>query len=326
MTTSSSTARLLGLLSLLQAGRPWSGPELARRLAVSHRTVRRDVDRLRELGYAIDATPGTDGGYRLDHGRELPPLLFDDDQALALTLALQAATATDAGIEEAALRALTTLKQVMPARLRRRLEALEFTVALPASDAVVPHETLVEISASVRAREVLRFAYERATAPASESLPASPRRVEPHRLVAARGRWYLLAWDLDRDDWRLFRADRMTLRTPRGARFTPRDLPNPDVAAYVSARLKGATAEDRWPCEGTAVLHRPAGEVAPFVPDGVVIPVDADRCEVTSGSWSWTGLAASLARFEADVDVVGPDELRAAFAGLAERAARAASR
>lgn len=308
----STTSRLLNLLSLLQTRRDWPGSILAERLEISHRTVRRDVDRLREMGYTITATMGPDGGYRLDAGSELPPLLFDDDQVVALTVALQAATVTGVGIEEAALRALTTVRQVMPSRLRHRLDTVAFSTIQRHSVDVSP-DVLIAVSTAVRAREVLRFDYRDA-----------PRRVEPHHLVTASGRWYLVAWDLERDDWRIFRADRIAPKTPTGLRFTPRTIPGGDAREYVSARFKGSASEDVWPCIGTVTLHLPADAVLPFAADGTVEATAADRCRYTVGSWSWIALAASLGRFDTEIDVVGPPELSAAFAELAARNARSA--
>lgn len=321
-----TTSRLLQLLSLLQTRRDWPGAVLAERLEVSHRTVRRDVDRLRELGYRIEATMGPDGGYRLDAGSALPPLLFDDDQVIAMTVALQAATATGAGIEEAALRALTTIRQVMPSRLRHRMNAVEFA-NLPRPgradiDAVSP-DVLIAVSAAVRAREVLRFDYASERQDADDARP--PRRVEPHDLIASDGRWYLVAWDLDVDDRRIFRADRMSPRTPTGRRFPPREVPGGDARAYVAARFKGSAGADAWPCTGTVILHLPADVVRPFAGDGTVEAMDADRCRYTSGSWSWVALAASLCRFDAEMEVVGPPELTEAFGRLAARTAAAAA-
>ena len=315
MTT--TTSRLLNLLSLLQTRRDWPGALLAERLEISHRTVRRDVDRLREMGYSIQATMGPDGGYRLDAGTELPPLLFDDDQVVALAVALQSATATGAGIEEAALRALTTVRQVMPSRLRHRLDAISFET-LPRGGAVpsVSPDVLIALSSAVRAREVLRFEY--------SGSGGSPRRVEPHHVVASDGRWYLVAWDIDRADWRIFRADRISPRTPTGPRFAPRTVPGGDARAYVAARFKGSAQGDVWPCTGTVVLHLPLSEVLPYVSDGVASAVDANRTEYTVGSWSWIALAASLGRFDAEVEVVEPPELKAAFGELAERYGAAA--
>ncbi|GAB2452771.1 putative DNA-binding transcriptional regulator YafY [Conyzicola lurida] len=321
MTT--TTSRLLNLLSLLQARRDWPGTVLAERLGVSHRTVRRDVDRLREMGYSIGATMGPDGGYRLDAGSELPPLLFDDDQVVALTVALQAATATGAGIGEAALRALTTVRQVLPSRLRHRLDAVEFhSVPRPGDGPVsaVAPDLLLALSAAVRASEVLRFDY------AGGSEEAPPRRVEPHHLVTSQGRWYLVAWDLDRDDWRIFRADRIAPRAPTGPRFVPREIPGGDARDFVSARFKGSATADAWPCSGTVVLDLPVDAVLPFAGDGSVEADGADRTRYTAGSWSWVALAASLNRFDTDIEVVGPPELAAAFARLAARNTATATR
>ena len=324
MTT--TTARLLNLLSLLQTRRDWPGALLAERLEISHRTVRRDVDRLRELGYRIQATMGPDGGYRLDAGSELPPLLFDDDQVVALAVALQTATVTGAGIEEATLRALTTVRQVMPSRLRHRLDALDFTTVPRPGDGPavqVSADVLLALSAAVRAREVLRFDYADADADvepgADATEPRLPRWVEPHHLVTSHGRWYLVAWDLERDDWRIFRADRITPRTRTGPRFGPRELPGGDAKGYVSARFKGSAEANAWPCTGTVVLHLAARAVLPFAGDGTVEPLGPDRCRYTAGSWSWIALAASLNRFDTDIDVVGPPELAEAFASLAAR-------
>ncbi|MDL5486033.1 helix-turn-helix transcriptional regulator [Microbacterium wangruii] len=327
MTT--TTSRLLKLLSLLQSRRDWPGAVLADRLQISHRTVRRDIERLREMGYRIDATMGPDGGYRLDAGSELPPLLFDDDQVVALAVALQAATVAGAGIEEAALRALTTVRQVMPSRVRQRLDAIAFTTLPRPGDgpaASVSPQVLIALSSAVRAHEVLRFDYASPGASgerAADAEPSRPRRVEPHHLVTSQGRWYLVAWDLDVEDWRLFRADRITPRAPTRLAFAPREVPGGDAATFVAARFKGSTQGDAWPCVGTVVLHLPADAVLPFAGDGVVEELGPDRCRYTAGSWSWVALAASLGRFDADIEVVGPPELAEAFARLAGRFAAA---
>lgn len=320
--TASTTARLLRLLSLLQTRRDWPGALLADRLEISHRTVRRDVDRLRDLGYSIHATMGPEGGYRLDAGSELPPLLLDDEQVIAITVALQAATVTGAGIDEAAVRALTTLRQVMPSRLRHRLDSLEFTAirsaAHDASPVPVSPEVLIAISTAIRAHRVLRFDYA-SRLPATDDDFARPRTVEPAHLVVSQGRWLLVAWDLDRQDWRFFRADRITPRTPTGPRFTPRDVPGGDVREYVSARSKGSHLIDEWPCVGKVILDLPASEVVPFAGDGIVEAISPDRASLEVGSWSWGSLAASLGRFEADMEVVYPPELADAFAVVAHR-------
>ncbi|MFH8616154.1 helix-turn-helix transcriptional regulator [Streptomyces sp. NPDC017979] len=356
-----TSARLLTLLSLLQAGRGWSGGELADRLGVTVRTVRRDVDRLRELGYLITTVKGPAGGYLLEAGRRMPPLLFDDEQAVALAVALQT-VATGTAVADDAARALATLRQVMPPRLRDRMELLRITAVRPPAgydarqgDGDVDARVLLDLSRAVRGHEELRFSYARgpgysrapdaaATGPAtSESTASGPttvpptaesRRVEPHHLVAWRHRWYLVAWDLDRADWRTFRVDRIRPRTPTGPRFTPRPLPGGSVSAFVTGRFRGSGETDGgdgrgaatdWPCRGEVVLHLPAASVAPFAEDGVVVELGPDRCRLTLGSWSWTALAAAFGRFDADIDVIGPPELAAAFAALAARYARAAA-
>ncbi|MFD5315642.1 helix-turn-helix transcriptional regulator [Streptomyces sp. NPDC127098] len=323
-----TSARLLSLLSLLQARRDWPGAVLAERLDVSPRTVRRDVDRLRELGYPIVAVKGPDGGYRLDAGTRLPPLLFDDEQAVALAVALGIATTTGAGIEEAAARALHTVRQVMPARLRHRVDALRVTAVEHPGDRARPQadpRVLTAVGDAVQAREVLRFDYAPGSgADAAGAEPAPPRRAEPHHLVTRGGRWYLVAWDLDRADWRTFRVDRIAPRVPTGPRFAPRELPGGEVAAFVAGRFRGSAGAGDWPCHGEVILDLPASEVSAFVGDGVVEELGPRRCRLTIGAWSWPALAATIGKFDADVEVVGPGELRDAFARLAGRFARAA--
>ncbi|MFE3140909.1 helix-turn-helix transcriptional regulator [Streptomyces scopuliridis] len=326
-----TSARLLSLLSLLQARRDWPGALLAERLDISPRTVRRDVDRLRELGYPIVAFKGPDGGYRLDAGAELPPLLFDDEQAVALAVALQIATTSGVGIEEAAVRALNTVRQVMPARLRRRIDTLQVTaVERPAirPNPQVDSGVLLTLSAAVHAREVLRFDYTPASPPEAtddDRAEPPPRRAQPHHLVTWGGRWYLVAWDLDREDWRIFRADRINPRIPTGPRFTPRELPGGNVAAFVTGRFRGADGSGDWPCRGEVILGLPAAAVSRYTHDGVVEELGPDRCRLVLGSWSWPGLAAAIGRFDADIEVVGPAELKDAFAHLARRYADAAN-
>jgi predicted DNA-binding transcriptional regulator YafY len=321
--STTTSSRLLSLLSLLQARRDWPGGLLAGRLGVSERTVRRDVDRLRELGYPVHAVKGPDGGYRLEAGSRVPPLLFDEEQAVALAVALRIAVGTGAGIEEAAARALATVRQVLPSRLRQRVDALEISAAEAAgrgTDPQVSTEVLLALSAAVRAGEELRFDYRSPGRPED----AEPRRVQPHHLVARAGRWYLVGWDPRREDWRTYRADRMTPRTPTGPRFPPREVPGGDVAAFLAARFTGAGRTGSWPCHGEVVLGLPVADVAPFAGDGVAEALGPDRTRVTAGSWSWAALAARLARFDAEVEVLGPPELRDAFAALSRRAARAA--
>lgn len=325
-----TSARLLALLSLLQARRDWPGALLSERLDISARTVRRDIDRLRELGYPITTFKGPDGGYRLEAGTELPPLLFDDEQAVALAIALQTATTSGAGIEEAAARALTTVRQVMPARLRNRIDTLQVsTVERPGAqpNPQVDGDLLLTLSAAVHAGEELRFDYRAGTAvPDNEVLPP-PRRVQPHHLVTRNGRWYLIAWDLDRADWRTFRADQITPRTPTGPRFTPRELPGgADVASFLTGKFRGSDRSADWPCRGEVILDLPAATVSRYTRDEVVEELGPDRCRMLLGSWSWAGMAAAIGRFDADIEVLGPPELRDAFAHLARRYAAAAEK
>lgn len=303
---SGTPGRLLSLLQLLQSRRDWPGSLLARRLEVSPRTVRRDVDRLRELGYPVQATMGPEGGYRLAPGADLPPLLFDDEQAVALAVALQLAPG------DAAHRALATVRQVLPARLRHRVDAVQVAPVDPRPVEVDP-EVLVAVTGAVRARQELRF-----------DLGDAVRRTQPHAVLARGGRWYLLAWDLDRDDWRTFRLDRITPRAPLGARFTPRAVPGGDPGAFVAALFRGSRDPAAgWPCRGSVALAVPASEVLPYAGDAEVEPLDDGRCRLSAGAWSWTGLAASLLRLDADVSQAEPPELAAAFTRLAARCAAA---
>lgn len=324
---SSPSSRLLSLLSLLQSRRDWPGDVLADRLGVSARTVRRDVDRLRDLGYPVHATKGPDGGYRLTSGHQMPPLLLDDEQVVALSLALQTAVTGVDGVDEAALRALTTLRQVMPARLRAAGDALAVTVVRRDDVRVtVPADVLLAVGAAVRAHEVLRFDYAGGSTPllgAGADAFRPPRRVEPHHLVTWGGRWYLVAYDLDRADWRTFRVDRMTPRTPTGPRVAERAVPGGDVAAFVAARLG---AHPGRPCRGEAVLAMPAGQVARWAGrDALVEAVDDDHARLVTAAWSWDGLAAVLGMFAVPFEVVGPPELATACERLAARYAAATS-
>lgn len=314
---SGPSSRMLALLSLLQVHREWTGDELAGRLTVSPRTLRRDVDRLRELGYRIDSVRGPAGGYRLAAGSDLPPLLFDDDQAVAIALALAVAPASGADIAESAVRALATVRQVMPDRLRQRVDLVDAVVG--SSGPRVDPEVLVAVSEAVHRHEVLRFGY---------GADDRPRRVEPHAVVARHGRWYLLAWDPEHEDWRTYRVDRIAPRMRTRLAFTPHAVPGGDAAAFVSARFKGSDHEDVWPCRGSVLLTGPDAErVAPFLAeDAVLEALDDDRRRLTLGSWSWDGLAAVVAGLTVPFVVEGPEELRAAVRRSAERLERAAVR
>ena len=320
---------MLELLSLLQVRREWPAEALADRLEVTSRTIRRDVERLRGLGYRIQALRGPAGGYRLSAGSELPPLLFDDEQAVAVALALAVAPASGADIAEAAARALATVRQVMPSRLRHRMDAVD-VVASPGA-AVVDPDVLVAVSEACRAHEVLRFDYDAAWG-VTEERPA--RRVEPHAVVARNGRWYLLAWDDTASDgagavgeWRTFRIDRIHPRDPTRRTFTPRPIPGGDALRFVEGRFRGAGAGTAWPCVGTAVVARPARAIAPYLEaDAHIEDVGSGSASVTMGSWSWHALAARFAGLDADVEIVAPDELRTAAAEVGDRLRAASGR
>ncbi|SFO97976.1 Predicted DNA-binding transcriptional regulator YafY, contains an HTH and WYL domains [Amycolatopsis arida] len=248
------TGRTLRLLSLLQSRREWSGAELAERLGVTDRTVRRDVERLRELGYPVAGTTGTAGGYRLVSGRNLPPLLLTDDEAVAIAAALlTAAGGTVAGIEETSVRALAKLEQVLPARLRPRVGAIaRSTIAVVGADVPqVAPSTLAALGAACRDHEVVSFDYR------TRGGDPAPRRVEPHHLITGYRLWYLIGYDLDRDGWRTFRVDRIGPPRPTGRRFPARPLPAPDPATYLRRSLEGAPY--RYSAE--AVVRAPAAEV-----------------------------------------------------------------
>ncbi|WP_075734590.1 helix-turn-helix transcriptional regulator, partial [Streptomyces acidiscabies] len=257
--TTDTPARLLQLLSLLQTPREWPGGELAERLRVSRRTVRRDIDRLRELGYPVQATMGADGGYRLVAGKAMPPLVLDDEEAVAIAVGLRAGAGhAVAGVDEASVRALAKLEQVLPARLRRRVATLQAATApLTGGDVDrIPPETLTAIASAVAGSERLRFAY------SARDGVGSRRLVEPYRLVSTGQRWYLVAYDLDRGDWRTFRVDRVSEPFATGARFAPRELPEGGAVELVRRALSGR----RDTYEFSVVFAGSAEEVGARVP------------------------------------------------------------
>ena len=316
---SDTPARLLRLLSLLQTPRQWPGNELAERLGVSPRTVRRDIDRLRGLGYPVEAAMGALGGYRLVASTAMPPLLLDDEEAVAIAVGLRTAAGHPvAGIEEASVRALAKLEQVLPSRLRRRVGALgAATLSAPAADGgTVDPEHLAAVAAAIAGGERLRMRY--APPEASEG----PRHVEPRRLVAVGRRWYLVAFDLDRDDWRIFRADRIGEPRPTGARSAPRELPAPDAVAFVTDRLYSLVPVHR----AVATLHAPIDEVAGRVGDGPgdLEAVDERTCRLHGHTDTLEYLAFRLVQLGCEFEVHEPPELVERFALLAERFGRAA--
>ena len=313
------TARILRLLSLLQTHRYWPGGELADRLEVSPRTLRRDVDRLRELGYPVDASRGVAGGYQLQAGAAVPPLLLDDDEAVAIAVGLRtAAGASVTGIEETAIRALVKLEQVLPSHLRRRVSALQSaTETLPAGGPSVDPQALTVIAAACRDTERIRFAYR------DREGTASRREVEPHSLVNLGRRWYLVAWDRNREDWRTFRMDRLDKPAPAGGRFEQRKLPAESAAVYVQRNLSARP----WRYEARVTLHAPAEEVRRHVPSGwgTIDPVDEHTCEYRTGDDHLGWLALRVSMFDVDFDVEEPQELREHLRLLSRRLATAAS-
>ncbi|MFD5827902.1 helix-turn-helix transcriptional regulator [Lentzea sp. NPDC060358] len=309
-----SSARLLKLLGLLQSRREWAGAELAERLGVTTRTVRRDVEKLRTLDYPVHASMGTSGGgYRLGPGAQLPPLLLDDDEAVAVVVGLRTASGIE-NIGETAVRALLKVEQVLPPALRHRVAALEIatvphTGSAPAVDAAV----LTAVGTACRDRQRLRFGY------VGHAGEESLREAEPHRLVTWGRRWYLVAWDVHRDDWRTFRLDRMTVRTPFGARFTPREIPGGDAGAFVAARVAG-----RWPVQGVVRLGVPAAEATQWHSYGEVVAVDETSCHVRVGGETMDDVVFMLASITVEFEVVSPPELSAALVRAAGRFRRAA--
>ena len=299
-----TSSRTLRLLSLLQTHRFWPGDELADRLSVSARTLRRDIDRLRELGYPVEARRGIEGGYQLAAGAALPPLVLDDDEAVALAIGLRAAAqGAVAGIEESSVRALAKVARIMPPHLRRRVDALRSMTQGPATWTNGPNVdagVLTTVAQACRDEERLRFAY---TANNGER---SARHVEPHRLVALGHRWYLVAFDLGRNDWRSFRVDRFDNLRTTGMRFSPRELPAEDAVAFVRAGLDNLPTRRRV----EVLVHAPAATVTSVVGRwATVYEVDATTCRLrmTVENLDWPAL--TLGAVGANFEVIRPPEL-----------------
>jgi predicted DNA-binding transcriptional regulator YafY len=273
------------------------------------------VQRLRSLGYPVHATPGVSGGYRLGVGAALPPLLLDDEAAVAVAVGLRSAAAgTIAGIEETSGRALTKLEQVLPSRLRHRVSAFQtHAVAVRGAGPTVDVDVLTIIAAACRDHERLRFDY------SGHDGSHSVRTVEPHRLVSWGPRWYLVAWDTDRRDWRTFRADRIRAHTPTGPRFEARDSPDGDVVTYLSRRM-GTTM---WPYQARVLVHAPAETVAGRT-NGLLEPIDEHTCALTLAGDSLGVIAIILGLLDVDFDVIQPPQLIHYIAELANRYQRAA--
>ncbi|MEU0584930.1 YafY family protein [Streptomyces sp. NPDC006132] len=318
--TTDTPARLLTLLSLLQTPREWPGGELADRLGVSRRTVRRDIDRLRELGYPVQASKGADGGYRLVAGKAMPPLVLDDEEAVAIAVGLRAGAGHAVeGLDEASVRALAKLEQVLPGRLRHRVTTLQAaTTPLTSGDgpSIAP-ETLTVMASTVAGHERLRFAYRAADGTESRRL------TEPYRLVSTGRRWYLVAYDIDRDDWRTFRVDRVSEPFATGARFVPRELPTGSAAEY----LRQSMQRHQESYDFEVVFAAPAEFVAARLPKWLGTPEPLDEnSSLLRGSVGdavqW--VAFRLAMLECDFTVRRPEELVTAVREMGARLSRAA--
>ena len=299
-----TSSRTLRLLTLLQSRRFWSGTELSGRLEVSLRTLRRDVDRLRELGYPVEARPGVDGGYSLAPGAALPPLVLDDDEAVALAVGLQSAAHQPvAGMAESSVQALAKVVQVMPARLRRRVEALR-AVTVPAGwgSAAPPVDpaVLTAVALACRDGERLRFAYTDAAGTRTD------RHVEPFRLVSSGRRWYLVAYDVERGAWRSFRLDRLDAPAGTGARFAPRTLPAEDAAAFVRDGIDAAVATVTVGARVAAPADRVRQQIGRWA---TVVPDGSGRCRVTMAAENLDWAVFALGVTGAAVDEVQPPEL-----------------
>jgi predicted DNA-binding transcriptional regulator YafY len=304
-----TSARLLELLSLLQQRSHWGGPELAERLAVTPRTVRRDVDRLRTLGYPVDAAPGSLGGYRLAIGASLPPLLLTDDEATAIAIALgvSAAGGID-GVREAAVAAMAKLDRVLPVHLRSRIAAVRSTTLSLGGVDQVDAAALLVMAKAAADHERLRLAY------VDREGRATERRVDPHRLVSTGRRWYLVAFDVDRADWRTLRVDRVSEVTATGHRFTLVDPP--DAVAMVS-RASGV-APYRHVAE--AVVHADVAVVSAKVPPTVAtVTPHPDGALLTVGADDLASLAGHLVSLDLPFEVLSPPALRALLLRAGQR-------
>jgi predicted DNA-binding transcriptional regulator YafY len=308
----STSERLLRVLTLLESRQDWSGAALAERLEVSTRTVRNDMVRLRALGYPVGGAPGVAGGYRLGAGSALPPLLLDDDEAVAVAVALRSSAGGGvAGIEETSVRALVKLEQVLPSRLRRRVNALQaYTVPVTFSGPTVEPQLLSTIAAACRDDEVLRIDYRK------HDGTESTRSVEPYRMVHLGRRWYLVAWDRDRRAWRTFRVDRLQVRTPNGPRFIPREPPAKDIGEYVMRNVRSVPMT----YQARVVVQASAAVIGERVPRGVVVePVDDVMCVVHASANSIEMLALYIGMLDAEFTVTDPPELLDRLTKLSER-------
>ncbi len=298
-----TSARLLRLLTMLQTRRSWAGPDLAERLEVTARTLRRDVDRLRSLGYPVHSTSGTAGGYSLGAGAALPPLMLEDDEGIAVALALQTAAGSSvAGIEDAAQRALSKLEQVLPNRLRRRIKTMRSSIVrLSDAGPTVDLSAVSALAAACEAQREIAFDYN------DHHARVTRRSVEPHRLVHMERRWYLVAWDKARTDWRTFRVDRIRPPLENGASFPPRSSPDDDVGAFVSRSVSTGP----YPYRVQVIMRAPLATVRERIRanSGSLEEIDARCCRLRTGGNSLESVAIWLACTGIDFEVEEPAEL-----------------
>jgi len=315
-----TSARLLRLLSLLQARRYWSGKELGERLEIDIRTVRRDVDRLRDLGYTVHASAGVGGGYRFGAGASMPPLLLDDDEAVAMTVALRSVAGGVSRLEDTAMRVLVKLDQILPPRLRPRLSALHaVTVSIASPAEPLDPEVLTSVAVACRDNERLQFDY------CDRLGKTTSRTVEPLRLAHTGRRWYLVAWDNGRTDWRTFRVDRIASGLKTGPRFQPREPPE-DVAAYVARSIASMPQRYRARLKVKGSVEALAKKIPPWV--GVLETLDERHCVLSVGGDSVESLVAHMMLAGLDFELLDPAELGGRlrlFARRLERAARGAA-
>lgn len=314
-----TSARTLKLLSIFGIGATLTAEELATRLGASVRTVRRDIDTLRDLGYEIEAVRGAGGGYRLGRATRLPPVVFDEDQAVATAVALQTVPTVLTGIRENAARALATLHQAMPERSRLHAEAFTVLSArnyweFPAPP--IDAEIVRAVGNAINRQHLVRVDY------AGDGEPVT-LTLEPHDLVVWAARWYLVAFDPDADRWRAMRVDRIEPHTPTHTPFKRRAMPHGDPVAFVMTAHDRGDAAAEWRCRGSAVVALPASTVARFAPGGSTVRYDTETtCRLTLGAWSWPGLAGLLLTFDADITDIEPAELRQALRSLRTRIAK----
>jgi len=312
-----TSARLLRLLWLLQSRRYWSGAELSERVEVDARTVRRDIDRLRELGYAVEASPGLGGGYQLKAGSSLPPVLLDDEEAVTVAVAVRAAASTIGQMEETAVRLLAKLDQLLPSRLRKRASALHsVTISLGSSEPAPSIDILTRIAGACRDRMKLRISYRDRVG------NVTSRVIEPLRLVHTGRLWYLVAWDSQRSDWRTFRIDRVERLVSTGPQFMAREFPG-DIAEYVSRSISQVPYRYRMRIK----LKGPVMELAKRIPSwcGVLEALDEESCALSAGADSIEALAAQVVLAGTDFDILDAPEFVAEFRQIVARLDRAIS-